>query len=354
MANERTEKPTPKRREDARRKGQIARRPELAAAAGFFASLVMLRLMGDDLLARAGYLFTQTASHVNEAEALTLSSVHLLLIDAIGHLSMLSLPVIAGVMIAGLATNFAQGGWTFTPSALAVRAERFNPIANFKRSFGGNSAIEFFKGIFKLGGIVGVCYGVFVRGMADAPALVGSSISHTLAASGALAYQLGLRAGGVLLLLAALDYAYGWYKHEKSLRMTKQEVKDEFRQQEGDPNIKHLRRRMARALLQRHIAAEVPRADVIVTNPTHYAVALRYDREEHAAPIVVAKGADEMAKRIREIAKAHDVMIVENPPLARTLYRTVETGRVIPPDLFRAVAELLAYVYRQRAQAATN
>lgn len=353
MANERTEKPTPKRREDARRKGQIARRPELAAAAGFFATLVMLRVMGDDLFAHASHLFTQTALRVNEAESLTISSVHLMLIDAIGHLAALSLPVVAGGLAAGLATNFAQGGFTFTPKALAPRAERFNPVTNFKRAFGGNSAIEFVKGIFKLSGIVAVCYGVFVRAITDAPALVGATASHTFMAVGALAYQLGLRAGSVLLLLAALDYGYGWYKHEKSLRMTKQEVKDEFRQQEGDPTIKHLRRRMARALLQRHIAMEVPTADVIVTNPTHYAVALRYNREKHAAPVVVAKGADEMAKRIREIAKTHDVPIVENPPLARTLYRTVETGRTIPPDLFRAVAELLAYVYRQRQYAAS-
>ena len=352
MANERTEKPTPKRREDARRKGQIARRPELSAAAGFFAALVMLRVTSDDLLGRASHLFTSTASHVIAAESLTISSVHSMLMEASSDLAALSLPVIAAALAAGLAANFAQGGLTFTPQAFKPRFERFNPAANFKRAFGGNSTIEFLKGIFKLGGLIAVCYGVFARAIADAPTLVGAPAPHTFIAVGTLAYQLGLRAGGVLLLLAAADYGYGWYKHEKSLKMTKQEVKDEFRQQEGDPTVKHLRRRMARALLQRHIATEVPRADVVVTNPTHYAVALRYDREKHAAPMVVAKGADEMAKRIREIAKAHDVAIIENPPLARTLYRTVETGRAIPPDLFRAVAELLAYVYRQRQYAA--
>src|ERR1051326_1962089 len=167
MDNERTEKPTPKRREDARRKGQIARRPELAAAAGFFATLVMLRVMSDDLLAHASHLFTQTASRVHEAESLTVLSVHLMLIDAIGHLAALSLPVIAGGLVAGLAANFAQGGLTFTPKALAPRAERFNPVANFKRAFGGNSFIEFLKGIFKLSGIVAVCYGVFAQAITD-------------------------------------------------------------------------------------------------------------------------------------------------------------------------------------------
>jgi flagellar biosynthetic protein FlhB len=155
----------------------------------------------------------------------------------------------------------------------------------------------------------------------------------------------------VLILAGALDYLYGWYKHEKSLRMTKQELKEEFRQQEGDPMVKGQRRRAARALAHRRIAAEVPRADVVVTNPTHFAVALRYEREKSAAPVVVAKGADLMAKRIRELAAAKGVAVVENPPLARALYRAVEPGRAIPPELFRAVAELLAYVYRQREQA---
>src|SRR5438477_8511640 len=160
----------------------------------------MLRVMGDDLLAHASHLFTQTASRVQEAESLTVLSVHLMLIDAIGHLAALSLPVIAGGLVAGLAANFAQGGLTFTPKALAPRAERFNPVANFKRAFGGNSFIEFLKGIFNLSGIVAVCYGVFAQAITDAPALVGASASHTFIAVGTLAYGLGLRAGSVLFV----------------------------------------------------------------------------------------------------------------------------------------------------------
>lgn len=152
--------------------------------------------------------------------------------------------------------------------------------------------------------------------------------------------------------MLVVDYGYGWYKHEKSLRMTKQEVRDEYKQQEGDPFIKSKRRGAARALAQGRISVEVPQADVVVTNPTHFAVALRYNHERDAVPVVVAKGADHLALRIREIARAHDVMVVENPPLARTLYRTIEPGRAIPAELFRAVAELLAYVYQQRTRAA--
>jgi flagellar biosynthetic protein FlhB len=234
------------------------------------------------------------------------------------------------------------------------RLERFNPVANLKRVFGSNGPIELVKSFLKLGGLTLVGYGILARTIQEAPMLIGAPANKVFSSIGSLVYNMGLRAGGILLAIAGLDYLYGWYKHEKSLRMTKQELKDEFRKQEGDPLIKGQRRRAARALTQRRIASEVPRADVVVTNPTHYAVALKYDRERDAAPMVVAKGADLMAKRIREIAKAHEVAIVENPPLARSLYKTVEMGQMVPAELFRAVAELLAYVYRQRERVATG
>jgi flagellar biosynthesis protein FlhB len=189
------------------------------------------------------------------------------------------------------------------------------------------------------------------QAITEMPALVGAPTPEVFRAAGALVYSLGWRAGAVALFAAALDYGYGWFRHEKSLKMTRQEIRDEYRRQEGDPFVKGQRRRAARALLHKHLAA-VKQADLIVTNPTHFAVALRYDREREAAPVVVAKGADFIAARIREVAREHEVTIVENPPLARALYRAVDVGRVIPPEFFRAVAELLAYVYRRRETAA--
>jgi flagellar biosynthesis protein FlhB len=353
MADNRTEKATPKRREDARKKGQVARRPELAAIAGFLAALLMMSFAGGQILDRAKHLFAFTMAHAGEAKTIDAPGAHQLLINALLDLAALSFPVILAALTAGLAVNFAQGGLTLSAETLKPKAERFNPLANFKRAFGGNSLVELLKGLLKLGGITVVCYGLFTRAVNDATAMVGASASKTLASVGQLAYELAMRAGGVLALVALLDYIYGRYKHAKSLRMTKQEIKDEYKQQEGDPLVKGQRRRAARAFSQRRIALEVPRADVVVTNPTHFAIALRYDREKDAAPTVVAKGADFAAKRIREIAQAHDVTIVENPPLARTLYCTVEIGQIIPPNLFRAVAELLAYVYRLRERAAS-
>lgn len=348
MANDRTEKATPKRREDAREKGQVARRPELAAAASFLAALLMLRLNSEDLLHRSAQLFSRTSGYIVSPDPLTIPKLQGIFIDATANLALLSLPVVAAAMTAGLIANFAQGGLTFAPKALLPKAERFNPVANLKRVFGSNGPVELLKSLLKFGGLTLACYGTLKRTVAESPLLIGAPSGKTLFAVGSLIYTLGLRAAGVLLLVAALDYLYGWYKHEKSLRMTKQELKDEMRRQEGDPLFKMQRRRAARALAQRGIAVEVRNADVIITNPTHFAVALKYDRARHAAPLVVAKGADFLAKKIREIARAHDVPIVENPPLARSLYKSVEIGGTIPAELFRAVAELLAYVYRHR------
>jgi flagellar biosynthetic protein FlhB len=352
MSSDRTEKATPQRREDAKRKGQIARRPELPAAASFLAALTVLNATGEDWAARASSLFTGLTTRIAAPDPLTATEAHGLMISAVVNIALLSMPVIAVAMAASLAGNFAQGGISLTPEALMPKAERFNPIANLKRSLGPDRIVDLIKQSLILGGVVMACYGVFMRSVTGAAQLIGAPAAETLKASGELLSQLGMRAGGVLLVLAVLDYGYGLYKHEKSLRMTKQEVKDEYRQQEGDPMVKALRRRAARALVQRQITVEVPRADVVVTNPTHFAVALRYDREADAAPVVVAKGADLMAKRIRELAKEHDVPVIENPLLARALYKAVGVSGVIPPDLFRAVAELLAYVYRQRDKAA--
>ncbi|MFN0087978.1 MAG: flagellar biosynthesis protein FlhB [Blastocatellia bacterium] len=351
MATDRTEKPTPKRREDARRKGQIARRPELPAAAGFMAGLAVLEATGVDFSARGGHLVTELARRIADPAPLTISASHGLLIEAAGDLALLSLPVITAKLAASLAGNFAQGGFTMSPEAFTLSKERFNPAANLKRVFSADRLVDLSYQFLIIGGIVAACYGVFVQAVENASALAGAPARQTLAAIGDLLSRLGWRAGGVLSVLAVLDYGYGWYKHEKTLRMSRQELKDEFRRQEGDPMIKSQRRRAARALMQRQIIMEVPGADVVVTNPTHVAVALKYDREAHAIPVVVAKGADLMAKRIRELAADHDVPVIENPPLARAIYRVVNVGGAIPPELFRAVAELLAYVYRQRDRA---
>jgi flagellar biosynthesis protein FlhB len=348
MATDRTEKPTPKRREEAREKGQIARRPELPLTFSFLATVLMLSFIGDDLLKRASNLFTGFLPLAADMRVLTPLTAHNMLLEVGENLALFTLPIVVIALVTSISINFAQGGLTFTPQALMPKAERFNPVENFKRIFGSDGPIEFLKGILKLAGIIALSYGTLMRVVAEAPAMIGAPAPQILTMIGSVAYDLAIKAGTALVLLAILDYAYGYYKHEKSLRMTKQEIKDEFRQQEGDPMVRSQRRRKARETIQRYLATEVKRANVIVMNPTHFAVALRYDKEQDAAPIVVAKGADFVAKRIREIAKENDIPVVENPPLARTLFRAVEVGSMIPPELYRAVAELLAYVFQQR------
>lgn len=351
MAGERTERPTPKRREEARKRGQIARRPELAAAIAFLAALGALRAIGPDLGERAATLIVNSARMAEAAATsnFSINDVHKMMADALAELAALTAPILIAGLIGGVAGNVAQGGWSFAPAALKPRAESFSPKANLRRAF-ASVPVETVKSVLKLAAVVAIGYGALAHAVAQTAELVGAPASHTLATIGATSFDLALRVALAMLALAALDYGYGWFKHERSLRMTKQELRDELREQEGDPVVKGQRRRTARALLQRRIAVEVPRADVVVVNPTHYAVALRYDKAKDAAPVVTAKGMDYIAQRMRHIARAHDVPVVENAVLARALYRAVEVGRAIPPEFFRAVAELLAYVYRQRVQ----
>ncbi len=349
MSSDRTEQATPKRREDARKQGRIARGPKLPAALGFLAAIAILKMTGEDWILCAKRLFISLFLQADGKIPLTLSSLQKMVMESSWLLVLLVFPVISAVMVAGLVGNFLQGGFLVSAKALVPRWERFNPAANVKRMWGGDALAENAKSLLELSLLSVVCYLALAQAIKDAPTLVGVSPGQIFLLIGTLAYRLCLRASLVMVFAAALDYGYRWYSYEKSLRMTKKEIKDEFREQEGDPMVKGQRRRAARALLQRRITLEVPRADVVVTNPTHFAVALVYNREKNSAPVVVAKGADLMARRIREIAMANDVMVVENPPLARALYRSVAIDQAIPPEFFRAVAELLAYVYQQKA-----
>lgn len=351
MSDNRTEKATPKKREDAKKKGQIARRKELPTAVKFLAALFLLQLTGVDFVGRAGDFFKQTFAQISGKDELTIMLVHKMFIEAGGHLAFLSLPVMLAALAGSVVANFAQGGFTLTPNALVPKADKFNPVKNIKKIFSMESVVELVKSVLKLLCVALVSYTVFSVTIKEAPSILNSPAVNTLSVIGELGVKLGLRAGIVLLILAIADYGYGIYKHEKSLKMTKQEVRDEFKQQEGDPLVKGQRRRFGRSLSQRRMMLELPSADVVVTNPTHFAVALRYDKNKDAAPVVVAKGADFLAQKIRSVANEHDIMIIENPPLARTLYKAVDIGKMIPAELFRAVAEILAYVYRKKEEA---
>lgn len=348
MSMERTEKATPKKREDARKKGQIARGAELPAALSFLGALVMVKFLGEEFFHQVGYRLQGVAYSIANFRPMTDTDLAMLMLDAGKFFAFLTLPIVAMGFVGIVAGNFAQGGLSFSPQALMPKAEKFSPAKNIKRVFGLDSVVNLAKSTIKLIVIAIVSYGVLVPVIENAPTFLNAPIGTVAVKLGETLYSLAIRCGIVFVVLAAADYGYSYYKHEKSLRMSKQDIRDEYKQQEGDPMMKGQRRRAARALAQRRSLAEVPTASVVITNPTHFAVALRYDRENDAAPIMVAKGADTLAAKIREIARDNDIPLIENPPLARALYKSVEPKQMIPVEFFAAVAEVLAYVFRQK------
>jgi flagellar biosynthetic protein FlhB len=347
MSMERTEKATPKRREDARKKGQVARGPDLPAALAFLGALVMLKLLSENFFDRIGFSIKDAANGIANFKPLTDADLHMLVLGAGKSLALLSLPIVAMAFAGVVAGNFAQGGLSFAGEALKPKAERFSPAKNIKKLFSPDSVVNLLKSLIKLTFVAIVAYGVLQPIIESAPTFVGAPLETVAVRLGETIYSLAIRCAIVFVVLAAADYGYAYYKHEKSLRMSKQDIRDEFKQQEGDPLVKSQRRRAARALAQSRSIAQVPTASVIITNPTHFAVALRYDREKDAAPVLVAKGADLVAAKIREIARANDIPLVENPPLARALFKSVEPNQIIPVEFFAAVAEILAYVFRR-------
>lgn len=348
MSEEKTEKATPKRREDARKKGQIARGPELPAALGFISVLVTLNILKQNIFEEIQHYIERTAQKIVVPQAFTLGDVQDIFIEATKVLMLISIPIITVAFGAGLAGNFAQGGFSISTEALTPKADKFNPVNNIKKVFGMDAAINLLKSFLKLLIIGAITYGVLSPAIEAAPSLIKAPLPTVAVTLGETFYTLALRCGLVLFVFAGADYGYAWYKNEKSLRMSKQEIRDEYKEQEGDPMIKQQRRRAARALMQKRSLGEVPSATVVITNPTHISVALRYDQEKDIAPIVVAKGADNMAAKIREIAKENNVPLVENKPLARALYKAVEPNQIIPMEFFSAVAEILAFVFRQK------
>jgi flagellar biosynthetic protein FlhB len=252
-------------------------------------------------------------------------------------------------MVLGIAANMAQGGLVLSTYRLGLRLENLNPATGFKKLLPGTASGELLKSLFTVGAVAYVAYTVYSGVVGRLPQLVFMSPGDIAGSIGGIVYEFSIKCGILLLLLGAVDYYLNRRRFETSIRMTKQEVKDEARNSEGNPEIRSRIRRRQREIALRSMMADVPKADVVITNPTHYAVALRYKPEAMSAPIVVAKGKGYVALRIREIAQENNIPFVENKPLAQALFKTVEVGRQIPVELFKAVAEVLAHVYRLKS-----
>jgi flagellar biosynthetic protein FlhB len=347
---DRTEQPTPKRRTEAREKGQIARSRDLNASVVLLAGLFLIALWGSWMGLQSATL-VQTCLAGLRPQSLNISNLHLLLMNFAGLLAMLLAPILAGLLLASILANYMQGGWIFSIQRITPDLGRIQLFAGLKRLFSGNSLVELAKSLAKVTLIALVAYFSLIKQLPQLLPLLRQEAGQVTAYLKSSTLQVSGRIVAALLVLGLLDYFYQRYRHEKSLRMTKQEVKDEMRQAEGDARVKARIRSLMRQMATKRMLREVPTADVIITNPTHVAVALKYDSAAMIAPRVVAKGQGFIALKIIALAQEAGVPLVENQMLARSLYRLVEVGNEIPISLYRAVAEVLAYIYGLKARA---
>ncbi len=344
FSGEKTEEPTGKRKEEARGKGQVAKSVEINSAfvilAGFFALKIFTPLTYMEIT----NFMRLTYSTIIRSD-LTMVSTHLFFIDFAMVFLKSVIPMMLVIMIMSVIANMLQVGFNFTTEPIMPKLSKINPISGLGRLFSKRSLVELIKSFIKIGVIGYFIYRFISKETLQLPKFITQDLWDTLPQVGNLILDLAFQTGAVILVLAVLDYLYQCWEHNKSLKMSKHEVKQEFKQSEGDPQLKGKIKERQRAMAMQRMMQEIPQASVVVTNPTHYAVALRYEKDM-VAPIVIAKGQDFLAQRIKELAKEHSVTIVENKPLARSLYSATEIGGAVPADLYQAVAEVLAYVYR--------
>lgn len=342
---EKTEAPTPRRLQEARDEGQVARSPDLTAAVMLLGGTLLLGLFasqmfgGMKLIVRAA-LDGEWVSEPGVAE----EAEHLTALVITSGTEALA-PIALGLFALGIVGNVIQFGFMFTLKPLTPKLSKISPASGVKNLVSARALMKLVMSLGKVFIVMGVSVIWIYLSMPKVMALGELELMPMLAAAGSMVFWLSMKIAAVLIVLAILDFAYQKYQHTRDQRMTKEEVKQEMKQMDGDPLVKQRRAKVARQLAMQRMGQAVPKADVVVTNPTHFAVALKYD-EDMAAPKVVAKGSDLMAMRIRQLAIANGVPIVERPPLARALFRHVEVGQEIPEKFYSTVAEILAYVYR--------
>jgi flagellar biosynthetic protein FlhB len=344
-ASDKTEKATPKKRGEALGKGQGPHSIELNGAAILLASLLALSLTGPATWNRIGQLMISLLDLAASPQVVTRHGIPAIMADVAEQTGLALAPLLATCAVTGVLVTVLQTRGRIAREKLKPDPKRLNPLSGFKNLFGLNSVVETAKGLAKVG-IIGaiVALALFPK-LEEFGAIVGMPAAELLPAAAGDILQLAQRAALAYLLIGLADLLWQRHRFEKSIRMDKQEIKDEFKQSDLPAEVKSALRRKAIEAARRRMMDAVPTADVVVTNPTHYSVALRYDAE-HLAPVVVAKGKDHVAFKIRELAREAGVAVIPDPPLARSLHATVEIGHMIPEELFEAVAQLLAYVYR--------
>jgi flagellar biosynthesis protein FlhB len=345
---EKTERPTQKRLDEAFSKGQIARSPEVQTVFVLGAAMMALSFTGKEMWRTMGESLTGALSHLHDTP-LTVSAMQGYSIAGALTLGHCVGPVLAATVTGGLLAGGMQTRFRTTSEVLGINWERLNPVEGFKRIFSMRSTVATSLGIAKLSVIITLCYGVIQSVLADPIFHSSVSVARIAAFMAESSFKIIMQVGVALVVLAAIDYGYKFWQTNQDLMMTREELKDETKNSEGNPTVKGQQRRRRQSMSKRRMLAEVPKADVVVTNPTHIAIALRYDRKTMRAPRIVAKGIRLNARQIREIAEQHQVPIIENKPLARLMFKYGKVGGEIPAQLYAAVAEILAWVYRVNA-----
>lgn len=346
-----TERATPKRKEDARRQGQVAMSRDVSTAAvllggiGLLAAVMPTGMRRMTEMTRQGLTLSFDPAFLS---GLTIEQVYTVIVRTGLTILVLTLPILGGIALIGSGASLAQTGFLWRSNAIHLDVGRINPMKGLSRLASLRSVMELIKGLLKIAIITGVGLLVVRHDLLQVPELIEFDMGTALQVTGRLSLKTALAVSGAIGVLAGLDYLYQRYEWERSLRMSKEEIKEEHKAAEGDPFIKSRVRAAQRDLSKKRMMAAVKTADVVVTNPTHLAVALKYDSTKMAAPYVVAKGAGFVAERIRELARHHGVPVVEHKFVARTLFKLVDIGKEIPGNLYRAVAEILAFVYRAK------
>ncbi len=341
---ERSEEATQQRREDFRKRGQVAQTKELSAVLMLFCSVLMIWIMSHFFFHHIAELFTRTMGE-DLIAAVRAGDLFLLANVAVGKMAILLLPMLAVYWVIGFASTLLQVGFLYNEEALQIKWERMDPVQGFQRLFSLKAVVEGGKAVAKMVVICLLCYMLLKRQIEMLPNTMDMTVAQLFLFLGSVTVRLLAGVGFFMLTLAGMDYFYQRWDLEKEMRMTKQEIKEEVKSREGDPMVRARIKRIQRQYAQRRMMDEIPKADVIITNPTHIAVAVKYD-DTMVAPTVIAKGADLIAQKIRELARENGIPIVENKPLARAMFKTLKIGQQIPRELYTAVAEVLSYVYR--------
>jgi len=345
VAGEKTEKATPKRKKDERKKGNVFLSKEVGTILTLLGTFFCLKLLMPSIINTLQACIKQYTGIAATTSELTFSNLGGLLMNLlIVFVKTAAIPLLVCGLIAIISTMF-QTKMLFSSKAFSFKAERISPMKGLKRIFSMRSIVELIKSFLKICIVLYVIYAVIKSELLMMPQMMDMPLVQSLSKTGSIILSIITKAGITFIFVAGADYLYQWWQYEKNLRMTKQEIKDEYKQTEGDPQIKGRIRSMQQQRAKRRMMQSVPTADVVIRNPTHFAVAIKYDQSKSSSPRVIAKGADSLALRIVAVAEENDVYIMENKPLARALFESVDIDREIPERFYRAVAEVLAFVY---------